>query len=187
VLKIKKRRKNMRKIDQFITLAKRTLISGAIGSLVACGGGAGGAGGGASLSISGSLVDGPIEGATVFLDLNGNLQRDPGEPTSSPTNALGQFTIDVASVQTSQWAMATVVSDIPTTAKDADDSGKTLAEAGKSSFTLLAPASAFVNPTTGVTGTVSNVFVSPLTTLVANEIVFNNLTLPQAREQVQRQ
>jgi subtilisin family serine protease len=181
----------MLKKNTLMRIVRRTLIAGAIGSVVACGGGAGvntaASGEAASLSISGNVVDGPIEGATVFLDLNGNLQRDPGEPTSSPTNALGQFTINVASVQTSQWALATVVTDIPTTAKDADDGGKTLAEAGKSSFTLLAPASAFIDSNKGVTSPVTNVFVSPLTTLVANEVLFNNLTLLQAREQVQRQ
>jgi hypothetical protein len=50
---------------------------------------------------------------------------------------------------------------IPSTAKDADDVGLTLAQAGKAACTLMAPAPA---------GSANNVTVTPLSTLVSNQM-----------------
>ena len=171
---------------------KKLILLSLIGVLQACGGGGGGqagigsGGSGTAVALNGTVVDGLIEGAVVFVDLNGNLQLDAGEPTSSATGANGQFTIDVSSVTQAQWAYATIVTHIPDTAKDADDAGQTLAQAGKRGFTLMSPASAYVDSTAPLATSVTDAFVSPLTTLVANEMAFNNLTLAQARDQVKQ-
>ena len=47
-------------------------------------------------SISGTLTDGPIAGATVFADANGNGVLDAGE-TSAVTTPAGQFTLPAPS------------------------------------------------------------------------------------------
>jgi hypothetical protein len=64
-------------------------------SLTACGGG-GSSSPTASANtntVSGVVLDGPIQGATVCLDLNANLQCDSGEPASTPTDAQGNYAI----------------------------------------------------------------------------------------------
>lgn len=174
----------------WISTIKLGLLIAAVGILQACGGGnnstssIGSGGSGIAIAFSGTVVDGPIEGAVVFLDLNGNLTHEANEPLALPTDAKGYFKFDVAAVTSAQWAMATVITHIPDTAKDADDGGLTLAQAGKNGFSLMAPAAAFIDSTTEVKAPVTDVFVSPLTTLVAQDMLFNNLTLEQAREQV---
>lgn len=60
-------------------------------SLAACGGG--GSSSPSANSVSGVVLDGPIQGATVCLDLNANQQCDSGEPASTPTDAQGRYTI----------------------------------------------------------------------------------------------
>jgi hypothetical protein len=119
---------------------KTGLLIATVAILQACGGGSGGissigsGGSGIAIAFSGTVVDGPIEGAVVFLDLNGNLTHDTHEPMAQPTDALGRFKFDVSAVTSAQWAMATVVTHVPDTAKDADDGGATLAQAGKNGF-----------------------------------------------------
>jgi len=44
-------------------------------------------------SLSGVVIDGPLQGATVCLDLNKNGSCDSGEPTSSATDSTGAYTI----------------------------------------------------------------------------------------------
>lgn len=150
--------------------------------LVGCGGSGGSVG--SPTSITGTVVDGFIEGAYVFLDLNGNLEHDEGEPTSSATNASGQYKIDTSTLTSNQLANAVLVTHVPETAKDADDGGVTLAQAGKTGFTLMSPVSAYADSSGKVPISVDNALVSPLTTLVANEITFNGSTLSEAREKV---
>jgi hypothetical protein len=67
-------------------------------TLGACGGGGGTATGGsnAPFTLTGTIADGPIQGAAVFLDLNGNLRQDAGEPISAPSDATGAFSLPVA-------------------------------------------------------------------------------------------
>lgn len=135
-------------------------------SLAACGGGsltdAGvGTGGTGAASLGGVVIDGAIEGASVFLDLDGDLVRDDDEPQSGPSDAAGRFRIDVSKVDAAKLKDGHLVVHVPDTAKDADDGGKTLAEAGRAGFTLTAPAAA-TQPDRAV--------VSPLTTLVSAEM-----------------
>ena len=65
------------------------LSSIAIAVLTACGGGGGGGGGGSSGSstLSGTVIDGYIEGAKVCLDVNSNGACDAGEPTTITDSA----------------------------------------------------------------------------------------------------
>lgn len=150
--------------------------------LYGCGAGGGGANSGsANISLTGVLIDGPIQGARVFLDINGNLIHDEGEPLSELTGDNGAFKLDISSLDTLQLASAMLVSDVPADARDADDAGKTLAEAGKQPFTMIAPASAFLDMQSGRVNISQSAVVSPLTTLVAGEILSNGLTLDEAR------
>jgi hypothetical protein len=57
---------------------------------------------------------------------------------------------------------------VPTTAKDADDGGLTLAQAGKAAFNLMSPVEPFVSADGS---RISSVVVSPMTTLVSHEMM----------------
>jgi subtilisin family serine protease len=138
-----------------------------------------------TLTVAGTVADGPLEGAQVFLDLNSNFERDSNEPISGPSNAAGSFTLVVGQLTQAQLATAQLVSIVPDTAKDIDDGGKTLAEAGRPGFILASPAAEFL--AVAADGALRNqrpAFVSPLTTLVAAEIATNGLTLAEARSSV---
>lgn len=92
--------------------------------------------------FNGTVVDGPIEGAQVFLDLNGNQAHDEGEPISSPTDAAGTFSLVADRLTSAQAATTMLVTIVPDTARDADDAGLDLRAAGRRGFTLMTPASA---------------------------------------------
>jgi hypothetical protein len=105
----------------------------AILTLAGCGGGGGSDAATSTQSISGVVIDGPIQGATVCLDVNRNGSCDAGEPTSSATNAQGAYTIkDLTSDQLASGAPLLAV--IPETALD---NGVKVAKA----YSLSAPAS----------------------------------------------
>ncbi len=157
--------------------------------LTGCGGGGGGDSSGASPSgvqLSGSVVDGPIEGARVFLDLNGNFAHDAGEPISLPTDALGAFSLVTERLTQAQAATAQLISHIPDTARDADDSGLDLRAAGRRGFTVMTPVSAYVQVGTDGSNTVAAPLLSPLTTLVAAEMAISGLSLADAKASVQQ-
>lgn len=133
--------------------------------LTACGGGGGGSSAVSpttssstktSTTIAGAVIDGYVQGATVCLDLNNNSSCEPDEPTAI-SKADGTFSLSY----TGATAGLHLVSVIPSTAKDADDVGLTLAQAGKAAYTLMAPAPA---------GSANNVTVTPLSTLVSNQM-----------------
>ena len=116
--------------------SKFLLISTMLAVLTACGGGGGGSSSsGTSTTIAGAVIDGYIEGATVCLDVNDNGVCDASEP-SVVTGANGAYTLSYAG----DTKGLHVISVIPATAKDADDNGLTLQQAGKSAYTLMAPA-----------------------------------------------
>lgn len=150
-----------------INLIGLSLVAAA--ALVACGGGGGSSSIATPTSFSGTVIDGYIEGATVCLDLNGDQACGAGEPTAiSKTD--GTYSLDTSGLTTAQIAKAHLLTIVPLTAKDADDAGKTLAQAGKSAFNLMAPASAFVAPD----GTLVSAVISPLTTLVSHDMIAGN-------------
>lgn len=137
--------------------------------LAACGGGGGSSGGsdgGKPIALSGAVIDGYITGATVFLDLNNNQTLDSGEPSTTSTTD-GKYTLTLTGVTAAQARAGHIVTIVPTSAKDSDDGGQTLAQAGKSAFTMLAPAQAYV----ATDGTVSPAVVSPITTLLSHDML----------------
>lgn len=169
-------------------LLQQTVLASSL-ILAACGGGGSTASteSDTTTTMSGFVVDGPIEGARVFLDLNNNFEHDPGEPISLPTDANGAFTLVVDRLTQAQLAIAQIVSHIPDTAKDADDNGQTLAQAGREAFSLLSPASAFLSRNGDGAMLATPAFVSPITTLVAVEMASNGLSLAQAKASVRDQ
>jgi len=126
--------------------------------LVACGGGGGGSA--VTNTLSGKVIDGYIKGAKICLDINSNGACDSNEP-SAITGAGGAYTLSYAG----DLAGMHVIAEVPSTAYDEDDNGKTLAEAGKEAFSLFAPAE-------------SATAVTPLTTLVSIEMLSNPGTTP---------
>lgn len=132
--------------------------------LAACGGGGGGSV--TPTALSGKVADGYIQGATVYLDLNNNQTQDSGEP-SAVTSAGGSYSLSTTGLTAAQIKAAHLVTVVPSTAKDEDDGGKTIAEAGKKAFTLMAPAEAYV----GSDGNATGALISPLTTLVSQKMV----------------
>ena len=146
-------------------------------ALAACGGGGGGSSttpADTPVSLSGFVVDGYLEGAKVCLDLNNNQTCDTGEP-SAVSAAGGAYSIDITAYTSAQLSNVHLVTEVPETAKDADDLGKTLAQAGKKPYTLLAPVSSYVSfGADGIKTTVAGAaIVSPLTTLVSHNMIVN--------------
>ena len=145
--------------------------------LTACGGGGGSAS--SPTTFSGVVVDGYIEGATVCLDLNANQACDPGEP-SATSKVGGAYSLDVSGVDADKLKSVHLLTVVPDSAKDADDGGKTLKEAGKKTFNLLAPVAAFVNSD----GSLKSAVISPLTTLVSHEMITGSNTLETSEKYV---
>jgi hypothetical protein len=149
-----------------MTSTRIALSSLLLSLLAACGGGGGGGGVSSTVSsattIAGTVIDGYIEGAVVCLDLNSNAACDANEPTMT-TGSDGKYSINYAGTTTGLH----VLSLVPSTAKDADDKGLTIAQAGKTAFTLMAPA-----PVAGAT----NTHVTPLTTLVSHQMTQSGIT-----------
>lgn len=122
------------------------------------------------VALSGVVADGPLQGATVCLDLNDNGACDAGEPQSA-TDADGKYSF---SVRTDQSGAHGIVAQVPATAID-KDTGAAIGTA----LVLKAPAS-------GSSGAQS-VFVSPLTTVVADTATSRGLGAAEAVASVQGQ
>jgi trimeric autotransporter adhesin len=146
-------------------------------TLAGCGGGGGAedakpaAGGGAaqaSLTVSGVVADGPLQGASVCLDTNDSGACDPGEPVSGSTDGDGRYSLSIPGHLVGKHAL---VAQVPATAIDKDKPGIPVGVA----FTLRAPASSQ-----------AQVFVSPLTTLVADAIS-NGVPAAVAEASIQQQ
>lgn len=98
-------------------------------------------------TISGTVADGYLANATVFLDKNGNYQVDAGEP-STTTDSNGSFTLNIDSADAGKYPIvAQAIKDI-TIDKDTN-------QPLTSSYVLSLPKDS-------VSGAVSN-FISPLT------------------------
>ena len=109
----------------------------------------------ATATITGKAVDGALQGATACYDLNDNKACDGTEPTSAAaSDANGVFTIDVVNAEVGKHRL---IVNVPASAID-KDTGTAVGTA----FTMMAPP-------TGIT-TAHSVFVSPLSTLVQQQI-----------------
>lgn len=128
--------------------------------LAACGGGGNS---GQPDNIVGVVIDGPIQGATVCLDLNQNVICDAGEPVSGLTNAQGQFAIENLAADTVAMN-APLLAEIPAEAIDADNPGQAIGIP----YRLSAP------------GGQQRAVISPLTELLQTG-VRAGLSLPDAR------
>ena len=139
---------------------------------------------GTASTISGIVADGYLEGATVFLDLNHNYVRDEGEPTSAPTDRNGAFKLHQVGLIADQVVASFLLAEVPDTARDADDRGATLREAGRDSFTLLSPAGAFLPASDAGVGSTDTAVLSPLSTLVSGEMLANGSSVDEAEASV---
>lgn len=136
-------------------------------------------------SVSGSVADGYLEKATVFLDKNNNYQLDAGEP-SATTDDKGVFTLTVDPNDVGSYPIVALATQGVTIDKDTNTP---VAE----SYLLCIPAATVVASATGtVAGTVDTNFVSPLSTLVHERMLELmaanvNLTRLQATEQARQE
>lgn len=73
----------------------------------------------ASLAMSGKAIDGYIQGATVYLDLNFNRQWDDGEPKTT-TNDAGDYRLELPEDLQTCAQYAPLVVDVPVDAVDLD-------------------------------------------------------------------
>ena len=73
----------------------------------------------ASLAMSGKAIDGYIQGATVYLDLNFNRQWDEGEPQTT-TNDAGDYRLELPEDLQTCAQYAPLVVDVPVDAVDQD-------------------------------------------------------------------
>lgn len=132
-----------------------------ISLLSACGGGGGNS---ANVTLTGSVIDGYIEGAKVCLDVNANGLCEASEP-STLSDSLGKYKLAIGNANT---AGVNVVAEIPDSAKDSDDEGLTLLAAGKMPYTMTTLAT---QPSV----------VTPLTTLVSGKMKTEGLTHDAAK------
>jgi hypothetical protein len=98
-------------------------------------------------SISGTVADGYLVNATVFLDRNGNYQLDAGEP-SITTDANGAYKLDVDSEDVGKYSIVALVIGGVTVDRDTD-------QAVVNSYVLSMPKES-------VSSTAGNNFISPI-------------------------
>lgn len=137
--------------------------------VTACGGGEDDFGfpdsGGSAGVLNGQVADGYLSGARVFLDRNGNRIPDPGEPLTE-SGAQGHFSLDIPQGEGELYPVVAEV--IAGQTIDEDQPNQYVAE----SYRLEAPAGKWA-------------FISPLTTLVNNELNKNStLTLQEAEMRI---
>jgi trimeric autotransporter adhesin len=120
------------------------------------------------VAVSGVVADGPLKDATVCYDLNNNNACDTGEP-GAVTNADGQYTFNIDETVAGRHS---VLASVPATAVD-KDTGQPVGVA----FQLKSPA-------TGSAGAQA-VFVSPLTTVVADLVQDGGKTVAEAVAEIQ--
>ncbi len=142
-----------------------------VGLAAGCGGGGGGDPA-VALTVSGRVVDGPIAGARVCVDLDGDKRCGADEPDAA-SEGDGRFHIALGSVPSlpRPWTVLAEVDAV--VARDVDDGGVTLAAAGKRSVTLA-----------GLADEGAEAVLSPLTTLVVNRIERLGQSRPAAADEV---
>jgi hypothetical protein len=117
--------------------------------------------------VSGTVADGYLRGAEVFLDKNGTYQWDGVEPRTM-TGAGGTYALTVAASDAGKYPV--VVRAMAGSTAD-EDTGQTV----QSSYVMSAPAG-------------STSFVSPMSTLVREKMAANpGMTMAQATTQLRNQ
>lgn len=136
----------------------------AVGTLAGCGSSGSGT---ASTTVSGTVADGYLANATVFLDKNGNYQLDAGEP-STTSDSNGAYSLTIAHADAGKHPV--VACAIAGTTIDRDSN-----TAVANSYVLCAPA-----------GTTE--FISPMSTLVREKLAANpGMTMTEAMTQLRNQ
>ena len=107
--------------------------------------------------IKGRTIDGYLQGATVFLDINGNGTLDDGEP-SGVSGSGGRFEIELDEEQAECKSLAPIVADVPVGAID-ETSGE-VTEA----FRMALP------PGTEEIDSDQEIFITPLTSVLWAEL-----------------
>jgi len=123
-------------------------------------------------AVTGKVIDGYLNGATVCLDLNANQACDATEPTTT-SGAGGAYSLVTTGLDAARVTAGYVLAKVPDTARDEDDAGLTLAAAGKKGFTLVARVASTAGAPTAT-------MVTPLSTLVAQQMVTAGLSAEQA-------
>lgn len=108
-------------------------------------------------SISGRVIDGYVQGAEVFLDLNADGQKTPNEP-SAMTAAQGAFTLNLNASQAACKNLSPIVADVPVGAVD-EQSGE-VTEA----YQMVFP------PGTTEISSDQEIFITPLTSILWAEL-----------------
>ncbi len=130
-------------------------------------------------SVSGTVADGYLVNATVFLDKNLNYQLDAGEPSVS-TDANGTFTLTIDPTDVGKYPIVALATQGVTV--DTDTNTPVAA-----SYLLCIPAASVVSDTGTVSGTVSN-FISPMSTMVRELMETGQYaTMQQAMEALRTQ
>jgi hypothetical protein len=153
-------------------LAVLSIIS--FGIIAGCGGGGSSPAAVATTSaISGTVADGYLVSATVFLDKNGNYQLETGEP-STTTDANGGYTLNINSVDVGKYPIVAMAIKEQTIDKDTN-------QTVPNSYMLSMPA-------TAVSGVVNSNFISPMSTLLWEKMQANpGMTLANAMTQLRNQ
>ncbi|HEY5975927.1 MAG TPA: hypothetical protein VIU41_14420, partial [Geobacteraceae bacterium] len=151
---------------------KRIIIAGSLvlaGAIAGCGGGGGSSSSGtpSSTTISGTVADGYLAGAEVFLDKNGTYQWDGVEPRTT-TDANGAYSMTVSAADAANYPMVARVIAGTTIDKDTNT-------VVTNSYVMSAPA--------GAAG-----FISPMSTLIREKMAANpSMTLADAMTQLRNQ
>jgi hypothetical protein len=139
----------------------------AIGIIAGCGGSGGSGSTTQTTPVSGVVADGYLQGAEVFLDMNGNYQWDAGEPKTT-TGPGGAYTLMVPVSDAARFPV--VARAIAGTTVD-EDTNTTVS----GSYVMSAPA--------GATG-----FVSPMSSLLREKMAANpGMTMADAMTQLRNQ
>lgn len=114
------------------------------------------------INIRGVAIDPEIQGATVFLDSNGNGVYDEGEPTSTTDN-LGQYVLEIPN----------------------EDIGKSIIVSGGVDSVTKED---FVGELSAISdNTQEQIHITPLSTLVNNYKINNDVSAKEAKEQIATQ
>src|SRR5690606_34420309 len=110
---------------------KATLLLSLASGIAACGGGSSSDNSGAVVPVpdpvttsllNGKVIDGYVNGATIWLDINGNGIQDEDEPSTVSIEA-GDYALELTAAQRECLPYATLYVDVPVGAID-EDSGE---------------------------------------------------------------
>lgn len=156
-------------MKKYLVTAATLLFAGIIAG---CGGGSSTPTSTSPTSVSGTVADGYLYKATVFLDKNANYQLDTGEP-STITDQNGAYTLNMDPADVGQYPIVALATAGVTI--DMDDPTQPI----PNSYLLCIPK-------TAISGTVSNC-ISPLSSQLREMLETGLYTMEQAKDQLRTQ